>query len=187
MTRWDYYFIAQKASVVQRGLSIYSYQMARVKVPKKYQEHWAKPWRRKAKYSPGFRRFLAANKRLSPHYTYAEAACKNGTPVPRYLRYRARNHAFNLERLRHDLGGKKLPVLSWYRPRAYNRQVGGVPNSQHIKAVATDFSKQTVDKFGREKFFAKAQNVFRKGGVGDYPSGSAHCDSRGWRSRWFNS
>lgn len=158
--------------------------MPDVKVPARYRDHWRRPWTRKAKYSPGFRLWLASKGRLSPHFTYAEAACNDGTPVPRHLRARARNHAFNLERFRHELGDVDLVPLSWYRPRAYNTRIGGARDSRHIRGDATDFSRQTVDRIGRRRWNAAAEKVFRNGGVGDYPSGSTHLDSRGSRARW---
>ena len=158
--------------------------MAKIAVPEKYLDHWRRPWTRKAKYSPGFRLWLHKKGRLSPHFTYSEAACKDGTQIPRHLRTKARNHAFNLERFRQELGGVSLPVMSWYRHPAYNRKIGGASKSQHMSAVATDFSRQTVDRIGRQKFFEVANRVFKNGGVGDYPSGSAHVDSRGYFARW---
>lgn len=100
------------------------------------------------------------------------------------MRTRARNHAFNLERLRHELGDVSMPILSWYRHPAYNRAIGGASQSRHMSADATDFSRETVNRIGRGRFFSAANKVFAKGGVGDYPSGSAHVDSRGWYARW---
>lgn len=158
--------------------------MSRVKVPKRYRDHWRRPWTRKAKYSPGFRLWLARNKRLSPHFTYAEAACNNGEPIPRRLRSRARNHAFNLERFRHEIGDRDIAPISWYRTRAYNTAIGGASKSQHVHAVATDFDRETVERVGRARWNRAAEKVFKTGGVGDYPAGSVHLDSRGWRARW---
>jgi uncharacterized protein YcbK (DUF882 family) len=75
-------------------------------------------------------------------------------------------------------------VLSWYRPDWYNRQIGGASNSQHIRALATDMTREWVAKVGRDRFNRAADKVFRDGGVGRYPAGSVHVDSRGWRARW---
>lgn len=156
-----------------------------MRVPKRYRDHYRRPWTRKAKYSPGFRRWLSKQGLLTPHFSYKEAACKDGTPVPRYLRYRARNHAFNLERLRQKLGGRPIVVLSWYRHRRYNRSVGGASRSQHIKACATDHSKEWVESIGRERVLRAARETFgRRGGIGTYSAGSVHFDSRGWFARW---
>jgi hypothetical protein len=153
-------------------------------LPRRYRKHWAHPWTSRAKRSPGFRSWLARHGYLSPHFTLREAACHDGTPVPRMLRPGARNHAFNLEKLRHALGGVRMPVLSWYRTPAYNRKIGGATRSQHMTARATDFSKAWVDDIGHARVFNTANIIFSNGGVGEYPGGSAHFDSRGWRARW---
>lgn len=155
-----------------------------LKIPAKYRDHWRRPWTRKAKFSPGFRLWLHRHKRLSPHFTYADAACKDGTPVPRRLRTLARNHAFNLERFRHEVGDVEIVPISWYRTKRYNAAVGGASKSQHPRAVATDFSRGTVERVGRTRWDRAAEKVFKRGGVGKYPSGSAHLDSRGVRARW---
>lgn len=153
-------------------------------LPAKYRYHWTHPWTEKARKSLGFRRWCKKLGYLSPNFPTRESKCKDGTPVPRHLSYRCRQHAFKLEKFRHACGDKSLPVLSWYRTRAYNRRIGGASQSRHIQADATDFSRQTVESIGRRKFFQVAEAIFAGGGVGDYPSGSAHLDSRGYRARW---
>jgi uncharacterized protein YcbK (DUF882 family) len=104
--------------------------------------------------------------------------------VPPALRANAQRHAFNLERLRHELGDKPLPTLSWYRTPAWNDVVGGAVNSRHLQADATDFTTQTVSSFGTSRFEAASEKVFAKGAYGRYASGSRHGDSRGFRARW---
>lgn len=153
-------------------------------LPAKYRRYWREPWLDKARRSLGFRRWLKKHGLLSPHFPTSEARCKDGTRVPRRLAYGARQHAFRLEKFRHACGDKSLNVLSWYRTPAYNRTIGGASKSQHMTARATDFSRETVDRIGRKRFFSVAEAIFSNGGVGDYPSGSAHLDSRGFRARW---
>lgn len=155
-------------------------------LPAKYRYHWRHPWTRKAKYSVGFRRWLNKNRYLSPHFRKSEARQRGGNRawVPRHLLPLARNHAFNLERLRHALGDKPIPVISWYRSRAYNRAIGGASLSQHILARATDHPDSWVDRVGRARVNAAADRIWRDGGVGRYPAGSVHFDSRGTRARW---
>ena len=153
-------------------------------LPRKYRPHWDRPWRPRARNSPGFRRWLDAHGYLSPHFTLAEAACKDGTPVPTALNRGARNHAFNLERLRRRLGDRPIPVISWYRTPAHNRRVGGAPQSKHLSAFATDHPKQWVNQVGRSLVLRHGDAVFRNGGMGVYPAGSMHFDSRGVRARW---
>lgn len=153
-------------------------------VPRQYHDHWDRPWTDRAKRSVGFRRLLQRHGRLSPNFTLAEAKCKDGTPVPRSLRSGARNHAFNLEKLRHALGDVSMTPLSWYRTEAYNRKIGGAIKSQHVRALATDHSKEWVQKVGRAKLINAANIVFAAGGFGQYPAGSVHFDSRGFKARW---
>ena len=154
------------------------------KLPKRYRYHWSHPWTRKAKYSPGFRRWLGKHGYLSPNFTLREARCKDGTDVPRRMRYRARNHAFNLERVRHGIGDKPVQIISWYRTKRWNNLQGGARKSQHLRAVATDHPRQWVDKVGRSKVLIAGNKVFKSGGMGTYPSGAVHFDSRGYRARW---
>lgn len=130
----------------------------------------------------GFKRALRKHGLLSPHYSLAEAACHDGSPVPRRMRLRAQRHAFRLEQLRAATGGAALPVLSWYRTPAYNAQVGGASRSKHMKAIATDFDRGVVQ--ARDDFDAVADRIFADGGFGQYPGGNRHVDSRHGRARW---
>lgn len=152
-------------------------------LPKKYERHWRQPWTARARNSRGFRSWLESHGYLSPNFTKAEARCKDGTHVPDSLNKRARNHAFNLERLRHRLGDKPIPITSWYRTPAHNRRVGGAAKSKHKDAIATDHPRQWVDQ-GRKRILGHADVVFRNGGLGIYPGGSIHMDTRGFRARW---
>jgi hypothetical protein len=155
-------------------------------VPAKYRDHWRRPWTAKARRSIGFRRWLARHHLFTPHFSYAEMACKDAarTPVPRALRSRMRNHCFRLERFRHECGDIAMPAASGYRTIAHNRAVHGARFSRHVQCDATDFTKATVDRVGRTRWFATAERVFSNGGVGDYPGGAAHLDSRGVKARW---
>jgi hypothetical protein len=151
-------------------------------VPHKYRDHWRRPWTAQARRSPGFRLLLARHHLLSPHFSYAEAACKDGTPIPRALRAAARNHAFKLERLRHELGDGVLPITSWYRTKAHNRAVGGAQFSKHVLAIATDIPVEFVRK--HPNFDRLADALSQDGGFGQYPGGARHIDSRGTKARW---
>ncbi len=151
-------------------------------------EYWRRPWTvptdpRKA--AP-FKKLLRERGYLSPHFKIAEAACHDpaGTPVPKSLIGRAQRQAFNLERLRHELGDVALRILSWYRTPAWNAHVGGVVDSRHLRADATDFDVATVNSFGASRFDAACEKVYDQGGFGKYSTGSRHVDSRGSRARW---
>ncbi len=150
--------------------------------------YWLRPWTvpldpRKA---AQFKKLLRDHGHLSPHFTIKEAACNDPaeTPVPTRLLPRAQMHAFNLERLRHELGDVPLDVLSWFRTVFWNDKNGGASESRHLKADGTDFDVAVVKRIGTAKFDRAAEKVFANGGFGRYPSGSRHVDSRGERARW---
>lgn len=149
-----------------------------------YRRAWKRPWTRFARRLPGFKRFCWRHGFVSPHYTRQEWASKDGTPVPRHLRKNAQRQAFNLERLRHALGDKPLGGLSYYRSPRHNAAVGGASQSRHMSADATDFSVETINRFGRTRFLNECYRIWKNGGVGTYSSGSAHTDSRGYPARW---
>ena len=107
-------------------------------------------------------------------------------------------HALNLQRLRVALNAKRrehglrptgIHVLSWARSYRHNKEVGGASRSQHLFFGACDISIQEIDRIfpwrgGRRDFDAVANRVFAKGGLGQYPAGNRHVDSRGYRARW---
>lgn len=150
----------------------------------RFRRYWRKPWTRRARRSKKFKLFCWKHGFVSPHFTRDEWASKDGKVVPWRLRGNAQRHAFNLERMRHQLGDKPLGGLSYYRSPEHNTAVGGASQSRHVQADACDFSVETVNKFGRTRFLAVVEKVFSDGGVGNYPGGNVHVDSRGYRARW---
>lgn len=155
-------------------------------VPREYWERWQKPWSDEASNSSKFRELCWQNGCASPNFERKETSCRDasGTAVPGNLRANAQRQAFNLEKLRHELGDKPLPILSWYRTPAHNSAVGGASQSRHMQADATDFTTQTVQGFGSSRFDQACEKVYANGGFGTYPSGSRHTDSRGSHARW---
>lgn len=148
--------------------------------------------------------------RPSRHFTWAEVIGKSGYPsvplgpfkLPNGKRVRprvnARVHARNLELLRtrlniarvgHHLHETGIAVNSWARSWEHNRQVGGAVDSQHLYFLASDITREEVQRLcpwpgGEHDFDRIAGEVFAKGGFGTYPSGARHVDSRGYRARW---
>ena len=155
-------------------------------VPDQYVELWQRPWDDAASKSAKFRELCWNNGFASPHFERKETSCHDpqNTGVPGNLRANAQRQAFNLEKLRHELGDKPLPILSWYRTPAWNAKVGGASQSRHMQADAVDFTVQTVNGFGSSKFDQTCDRLFANGGFGTYPAGSRHVDSRGTRARW---
>jgi hypothetical protein len=154
-------------------------------VSPRVQRVFDEPWRKTVfRRHPSVRRELNRRGLVSPHFTWAEACCKDGSNVPTRRKRNAVRHAWALEELRHELGDAPMPVLSWYRSPEHNKAVGGAVKSRHLKADATDHPTEWVAGVGRERVLAAAERIFANGGIGDYPSGSVHFDSRGWRARW---
>jgi predicted chitinase/uncharacterized protein YcbK (DUF882 family) len=142
------------------------------------------PWTSNARLSPGLRAQLDKEGRITPHFTWNEWASKDGAPVPKSLRKNAIRAAWRLEQLRHELGDKPLSALSYYRSPSHNDAVGGARSSRHMSADAADFSKQTVDSFGRARFLKACEKLYKNDGIGQYPGGAVHIDTRGFKARW---
>lgn len=157
-------------------------------VANRHVKHWRRPWTFRARRAWRFKRTLRRHGYLSPNFSKSEASGAGrhplGTDVPANLMKNAQRQAFNLERLRHALGDQPISILSWYRNPRHNDAVDGATQSQHMKATATDHSKNWIATVGRARFDREADRIFAKGGVGHYPSGSAHTDSRGFKARW---
>jgi GH25 family lysozyme M1 (1,4-beta-N-acetylmuramidase) len=155
-------------------------------LPEQFRPLWAAPWGKKARESAEFKKVLLVHGLMSPNFSVDETRCHDParSPIPKNLVAGAQRHAFNLEILRHRLGDKSLPILSWYRTPAWNVHVGGARASRHMSGDATDFDVALVDSFGAGVFDRTAEKVFANGGFGTYPSGSRHTDSRGSRARW---
>lgn len=74
----------------------------------------------------------------SPHLSWRELACKDGTVYPADWRdTRAVVLARAFEHIR-SVVGKPLVILSAYRTAEHNRRVGGAKNSQHVEGRALD-------------------------------------------------
>lgn len=120
---------------------------------------------------------------LTAHFRTEEFDCHNGAPVPRHayldLEMLARRY---LEPLRRIYGA--VHVISGYRTHAYNKRVGGAPNSMHVyratrEGAAADIycARGTVDEWFD---FLDARGA---PGLGRY-TGHVHIDNRQGHARW---
>lgn len=118
----------------------------------------------------------------SPHFSREELECKCGCTPNRWVKRRLRVLAVQLERMRKVLG-HDIGVLSGYRCRKRNDQVGGAKNSQHLYGRAADLA---VPAGKQMEYVSAALKVprFRKGGIGIYPNGGVHVDTRTVTARW---
>lgn len=85
--------------------------------------------------------------KLSQHFSLNEATFST-TAVARKLENlpdsqqleRMKFTAEKMEEVRELLGGNPIKVNSWFRSAEVNAAVGGVPNSQHARGEAVDFT-----------------------------------------------
>ncbi len=117
----------------------------------------------------------------SPHLTWAELACHDGTPYPEQWRLtRAIPLAVEFEHIRR-LIGQPITILSAYRTVAYNKRIrGAAKNSQHTYGHALDLAtpkgKTVADLLHAALRVASWPNSQLKG-IGEYPWG-IHIDIR---------
>jgi len=128
------------------------------------------------------------------NFTWAEAT-KNGSRLPIDTVFRGQSIpaaqitrniitlAERLDKIRADFGGRPIIIISWYRPPAVNRAVGGARHSHHQLGWGADFKIRGV----APREVANRIAPTWAGGLGDN-SAYTHLDLRhlmGWSStRW---
>lgn len=79
--------------------------------------------------------------------------------------------------------GSPIVVTSWYRPPLVNREVGGVPNSQHILGLAADIRPLDGNIFEFQEWLDNVGWSNRALGLGAN-KGFCHVDMRDSPIRW---
>lgn len=79
--------------------------------------------------------------------------------------------------------GKPINVVSGYRSKARNARVGGAGRSQHIHGNAIDISLKDLPDEEKARLLSTAIASGAKG-VGIYPGGSLHIDTRDTPTLW---
>ncbi len=74
---------------------------------------------------------------LTQHFTIDEYGVNQTETI--YISQDSLKHAEMLEEFRTWLG-RPINVHAWFRTAAYNKKVGGISTSSHLRGVATDFS-----------------------------------------------
>lgn len=111
----------------------------------------------------------------SPHLSWAELACADGTAYPQEWRAtRAVTLARAFEALR-DAVGHPLVVLSGYRTPSYNKRIGGARLSQHVEGRAVDL--RPPDGWTPDDLAKWAKDCPGITGLGIYPT-FMHIDTR---------
>jgi uncharacterized protein YcbK (DUF882 family) len=114
---------------------------------------------------------------LSSHFSTAEFCCKHCG------RFKiVGNLITSLEELR-ALGPEPIIINDGYRCVEHNQEVGGAPNSEHVRGMAADIRIQGLSL---QQMYARAEQVqgFKNGGIGVYDEGFIHVDVRDGRARW---
>ena len=108
---------------------------------------------------------------LRPHFSKEEMACKHcGALPPNGMSDMLMD---GLEELRRRIG-KPVIISSGYRCSVYNKEVGGVYNSQHVLGTGADIY---VDGMGVYELAKICKEIFD--GVGEYyQQGFVHVDMR---------
>ncbi len=120
---------------------------------------------------------------MTKNFQLSEFNCNDGTPVPEKLVPNVQELANNLQVIR-DTIGEGITILSGYRSPAWNKKVGGKPQSYHMKAMAADLSVKgmTPKKLHSTILKLIKEGKIKDGGLGLYP-GFVHYDigpSRRW-------
>ncbi len=117
-----------------------------------------------------------AEKQISPHFRVREFACQDGSNI-----VLVSDKLINvLEQIREHFG-KPVVVTSGYRTPDWNKEVGGVVNSEHLFGTAADIRVEGVEP----KEVAKYAELLMpySGGIGYYRN-FTHIDVRDARARW---
>lgn len=104
-----------------------------------------------------------SGEKLTKHFTLKDYSKNQTGTIP--IDAAALLHAQMLEEFRTWLG-RAMEVHAWYRTKTYNKKVGGVSTSSHIKGTATDWSTNieiTKEKF--IKYAAKWKEICAAHGV----------------------
>jgi len=112
---------------------------------------------------------------LTDYFRLAEFQCSDGTPT--LLLHDA------LVTLLDDLRshtGRPVTVNSGFRTGAYNKKIGGAPNSKHLLGMAADI---TVQGYRPREVRRIIQERYNPGGLGLYDT-FVHVDVFGAGRRW---
>lgn len=117
------------------------------------------------------------NKKLTANFSVREFRCNDGSDAIVICQ-----ETVNILQAVRDYFGRPVYINSAYRTPTYNKRVGGVSNSQHVKGTACDIR---VDGLSSKVVAAFLEAKYPKHGIGWYNT-FVHIDSRGSKSYWRN-
>ena len=121
---------------------------------------------------------------MTKNFTKEEFDCNDGSEMPINVYHNIVKVANQLQVLRDELK-KPIHINSAYRSEDYNKQIGGVKNSQHIMGRAADIAIKGMTPIEVSKVIERliSNGDMLQGGIGIYSS-FVHYDIRGERRRW---
>ena len=115
---------------------------------------------------------------LKPNFKVKEFACNDGSDTVLIS-----DELVDLLQKIRDHFGVAVTINSGYRTSSYNKKVGGVSNSQHVKGTAADIVVKGIDPLTVGQYVEYIMPDH--GGIGVYQT-FTHVDVRTNRSRWDN-
>jgi uncharacterized protein YcbK (DUF882 family) len=121
---------------------------------------------------------------MTKNFSKEEFDCNDGSEMPINIYHNMVKVANQLQVLRDELK-KPIHINSAYRSEDYNKQIGGVKNSQHIMGRAADIAIKGMTPIEVSKVIERliSNGDMLQGGIGIYSS-FVHYDIRGERRRW---
>ena len=128
-----------------------------------------------------YSKHAAAMSKASTHFKITEFACNDSSD-----KILIDDKLVELLEFIRNYFNAPVIITSAYRTAAYNKKVGGSPNSQHLKGKAADIIVSGVEP---SKVVTVAELFLgNSGGIGLYGiSGFTHVDTRANASRWYES
>lgn len=124
--------------------------------------------------------------KITKNFSKREFDSKDGARMPDDVYDNIIGVAINLQVLRDTLNAPII-INSGYRSPQHNKEVGGVPNSQHVKGMAADIKSSHYTSKEISEVIEKliAEGSMEEGGIGIYNT-FVHYDTRGYKARWDN-
>ncbi len=118
------------------------------------------------------------NIQLTKNFNLKEFGCKDGSEEIKL----DMDLVTALQKLR-DFVSVPITIMSGYRNEAYNKKIGGSPNSQHLYGKAADIHIMSMEPEEIYYLVVRFNHIFGFTGIGLYDS-FVHLDVRSTPSKW---